>query len=508
MKKLLHLTIALIPAIGFAQNEFINGGDLYLQTGALLHVQGSFTNDRGTIKNDGIVEVDGDFENKPGSVFGTHTDVMSRERAVKFTGSGTQAIKGDFTNSPFYNLVIDKASSASEVEMQTPVSVTGSLIFGTSTVAATYSSTTPQTNHNNKGILKTYSASNEYLLSIQNGNTDAIAGAATMSINGNPSTAYILTKGNRGSNEGGVERRIRKTTAYDFPIGTGENGFNGVRLSFKTIPAGGGMVRGKFNDGTDNADGFAGVITQQCSGCTASNLSPDDRGYSNYFSASRCSGAPQWFTAANSITDHGYWSFAGDTNEKNYTYVVETFPNSFSNADANVDLMRTIKYDAAYGYNPSADVWNGFMDSVSVSTDLLQYSRNSGTCYTGEGVPGGIYAGMNTHFSMSSGSSSSNSSVLGIGGVNDGGAMFTISEPMPNPTINSTKFVITTSVSRDITVKMVDMIGREISSSSYALFSGANTIDFNVSLLANGTYNTIVTAGDKTFSKKLFVSNN
>ncbi len=508
MKKLLHLTIALIPAISFAQNEFINGGDLYLQKGALLHVEGSFTNDQGTVKNDGIIEIDGDFENRVGSVFGTHTDVMSKERAVKFTGSGIQTIKGDFTNSPFYNLVIDKASATSEVVMQTPVSVTGSLIFGTNTVAATYASNTPQTNHNNKGMLKTYSGSTEYLLSIKNGASDAIAGAAAMSINDNPTTAYILTKGNRGSSEGGVERRIRKTTAYDFPIGTEENGFNGVRVNFKTIPAGGGFVRGKFNDGTDNMNGFAGVITQQCTGCTTGNPSPDDRGYSNYFSASPCSGSPAWFTASNSITDHGYWSFAADTNEKSYTYVVETFPNSFSNANASVDLMRTIKYDAAYGYNPSAEVWNGFMDSVSASTDLLQYSRNSGTCYNGDGVPGGIYAGMNTHFSMSSGSSSSNSSALSVSGVNDGGAVFTISEPMPNPAVNSSKLVITTSVSRDITVKMVDMIGREISSSSYTLFSGANTIDFNVSLLANGTYNTVVAAGSQIFSKKMFVSNN
>lgn len=507
MKKLLYLTIALIPAISFAQNEFTNGGDLYLQKGALLHVQGAFVNNGGNVKNDGIIETDGDFENKPGSVFDIGDDNTSTERAVKFTGGGTQAIKGDFTFSPFYNLVIDKVSYASEVEMQTPVNVTGSLVFGTSTIAATYHSNTPQTSYNNKGILKTYSGSTEYLLSIKNGASDAIAGAAAMSINGNPTTAYILTKGNRGSSEGGVERRIRKTTNYDFPIGTEENGFNGVRVSFKTIPAGGGFVRGKFNDGTDDANGFAGIIAPQCSGCSASNPTPNDRGYSNYFSASPCVGSPAWFTAANGISDHGYWSFSADTNERNYSYVVETFPNSFSNANANVDMMRTIKYDAAYGFNPSAEVWNGFMDSVSASTDLLEYSRNSGTCYTGDGVPGGKYTGMNTHFSMSSGVAS-NGNVLSAGVVNEGGTVFTISEPMPNPAVNSSKLVITTSVSRAITVKMVDMIGREISSSSYALIPGANTVDFNVSLLADGIYNTIVTSGAQTFSKKLLVSAN
>ncbi len=507
MKKLLHLTIALIPAISFAQNEFNNRGDLYLQQGALLHVQGAFVNDGGTVKNDGIIEVDGDFENKAGSVFGTHTDITSQERAVKFTGSGTQTIKGDLTNSPFYNLIIDKASPTSEVEMQTAVNVRGSLIFGTNTVAATYASTTPQTNHNNKGMLKTYSGSAEYLLTIINSRLDAIAGYAPMVINGNPTTAYILTKGTRGNSEGGLARLIGKTTGYDYPIGTVENGFNGVRINFKTLPAGGGFVRGKFNDGTDDANGFAGVIAPQCSGCSATNPTPNDRGYSNYFSAGPCNGAPQWFTASNSITNHGYWSFAADTNDKSYSYVVETFPNSFSNANENVDMMRTIKYDAAYGYNPSAEVWNGFMDSVSASTDLLQYSRNSGTCYAGDGVAGGKYIGMNTHFSMSSGIAS-NGNVLSAGVVNDGGSVFTISEPMPNPAVNSSKLVITTSVSRAVTVKLVDMIGREISSSSYALVSGANTIDFNLSLLANGTYNTVVVADAQIFSKKLFVSNN
>ena len=404
MKKLIQLSIALIPTFVAAQFEFNNQGDIYLQKGAMIHVQGEFTNDRGIVLNDGIIEVDGDFNNKAGSAFAIGNDNSSKERAVKFTGNGTQAIKGDMTNASFYNLVIDKASATDAVEMQTNVNVDGSLVFGSNTTAATYATANTYSNNNQKGLIQTYSGANEFVLSVRNGNNDAVAGYATMNINGAPTTAYIVTKGTRGTNTGGFERNVNSATAYDFPIGTEENGYNAVRMNFSHIPANGGMVKGKFNDGTDNASGYAGFMTQECKNCTAENTAANNNGYNRYFAANPCkNNQAQSISLENNVTDHGYWSFSADANSNAYEYMVETFPNSFTHEGAGNDIMRTVKYDAAFGYNPSNESWNQFVESVANVNDLLEYSRNTGTCYNGTGIPGGKYTGITTHFAMRSG---------------------------------------------------------------------------------------------------------
>ena len=46
MRKYLHLIIALLPLFSVAQNEFYNNGaEVYVQTGAMLHIQGELIND-------------------------------------------------------------------------------------------------------------------------------------------------------------------------------------------------------------------------------------------------------------------------------------------------------------------------------------------------------------------------------------------------------------------------------------------------------------------------------
>ena len=55
MNKLIHFIITLIPVFAFSQSAFYNeGGQVYLQKGALLSVQGDFTNDnKGSLNGSG-----------------------------------------------------------------------------------------------------------------------------------------------------------------------------------------------------------------------------------------------------------------------------------------------------------------------------------------------------------------------------------------------------------------------------------------------------------------------
>ena len=125
--KLALLTLLASPVLMFAQTSDVfynNGNDIYIQENALIEVQGNVVNKTGSINNDGTIELTGDLQNDSTAQFKTHTNSASKERTVKFIGSGTQAIKGDLSRTSaasFYNLVIDKASSSGVVEMQTDV---------------------------------------------------------------------------------------------------------------------------------------------------------------------------------------------------------------------------------------------------------------------------------------------------------------------------------------------------------------------------------------------------
>ncbi len=399
-----------LPLAGMAQdqNVFYNRGqDVYVQEKGLIEVQGGLINDTqngsGSIQNDGTIELTGDFENKRGAEFKVYDNAGSKERVLKFIGNGTQAIKGEMStpgHSSFYNLVVDKASASDTVEMQTPVVVEGSLVFGSANITSTYNPSDFYTNNNHKGLFKTFDhSSNEFLLDIQNGNPDAISGYPVLEIDGAPATGFILTKGTRASEDGGVERKISSATSYLFPIGTEAKGFNGVRLNFTEIP-GGGSVKAKFCDGSSNPMGFVGQLSSFCSGCDANNP-PDNGGYNHYFDSNPCNdGTPQWVIFDHSAQNHGYWSFA--STNTGYHYDMEVFPNSFPDDVNNRNSSwRVIKHEADYGADPSlASVdWTPEIESlVSDISDLTTFTRNMG-CYSGDGVPGGSYTDF-SHFTM------------------------------------------------------------------------------------------------------------
>lgn len=411
MKKA-FLFLLCLPALCNAQYELYNkGAAITVQKGALLHVQGTFTNTNGStngsIKNDGIIEVKGDLVNSAAATFQVSGDNTSTERAIKLVGSGTQTIQGSFNTSgtaSIYNLVIDKANASDTVEMQTNVMVEGSLVFGTSTTTTTYNPSSTYTNNNKKGIIKTYStAGGEVILDVENGNTDAVAGYPSLAINGAPTTGYVLTKGTRASANGGLQRKISSASSYVYPIGTSLNGFNAIRLNFSAIPSGGGTLKGKFCDGASSSTGYVGKISQSCNGCPNSALygTPDNTGYNRYFYNNQCNSYnPQWVILESSVKNHGYWSFS--SSNTGYQYNIEAFPNSYALDGHTTDTWRLLKYPTAYNDDPSEDNddWGPYIEStVSTINDLLTYTKNTG-CYTGTGIPGGSYTNF-SHFTLS-----------------------------------------------------------------------------------------------------------
>ncbi len=412
MKRNVLLTFLAIPILGFSQNEFYNkGAEVTIQAGALLHVQGTFTNDNGTtngdIENDGTLEVKGDFDNKANTTF--KSSGFSSDAVVKFVGSGTQHIKGSMNTvgtSSFFNMIVDQVSAADTVEMQTDATVEGSLMFGSNQSTLSYFASVASTDNGNHGILKTYDNTSEHILNIENGSVDAISGYPTLTMNGAPATSFVVSKGSRGSASGGLQRKIANQIPYEFPIGTVENGYNAVRLNFTNVPGGNQSVKGKFCDGTTNPRGYVGTINQTCVGCTPQYPTPDNPGYNRYFPANPCnSNQPQWLILEESgILNHGYWSFdATDNNNGAWKYSIEVFPNSFTLETSPDDTWRTLKFhdsNTDYGTDPSnlTTDWGAQIEDVSTPSDLLTYTRNAG-CYAGNGVPGGVYTDF-SHFSM------------------------------------------------------------------------------------------------------------
>ncbi|MBK7149732.1 MAG: T9SS type A sorting domain-containing protein [Bacteroidetes bacterium] len=601
MQKLVLSILLCVVLTAHAQNEFYNqGADIYIQKGALIHVQGELINNdgpgNGSINNDGIIEVKGDFDNQIGADLKVHTDNTSTDRAVKFVGSGKQLIKGSLMGtgtSSFYNLVIDKAAASDSVEMQANVLIEGGLIFG-NTTNATYNPSNAWTNNNLKGLLKTYTSTTEYLLDIQNGAIGAIAGYPTLTMNGNPGSGFVVTRGNKGSANGGLQRRVNSNAAYVFPIGTEVNGYNAVSLNFSAQAA--GNIKGKFCDNS----GFVGQISQFCNGCiqSASNpnpgYGPDNSGYNRYYTSNPCnSGVPQWFILeGDAIQNHGYWSFESSNN--GYTYTIETFPNQFGMLGNATDTWRTLKYASDYSDDPSdpSDDWRTQIESsISSLNDLLLYSLNTGTgCYTGNGVPGGVYSNF-SHFALfkskinnalpveliyleangidneyikiswataieinnagfevqrstdginftnigwvagSNNSTTTNTYFYDDVNVvpnviyyyrlrqvdNDGqseqtnivsamvtaGEVFTISEFIPNPSINLTKLVFTASISQNVEIKIFDVLGRIVSETKAQLQPGQTVIGFESNELAAGNYTAAISNGNQVYNRRL-----
>lgn len=390
---------------------YSDGGAIYTAKDAIIHVEGDIENkDTAILKVDGVVELTGNFTVDNTARLKNGADNTSTERMVKFIGTGTQAIKGDVSdanNRYFYNLVIDKAVSASAVELQGDAIVKGSLVFGSATTgAATYTPTSnsTRTDNANQGVIRTYDGSNtDHELFITNASASAVAGYALLTINGAPTDAYIQTRGAQGAGTGGFARNVSTLhVPYVFPVGSTTNGYNATALTFTGVGGGTDKVRTMFVDAT----GGVGSISQWCSGCNGQT--PDNTGFNYYFANNTCNGdAPQWVIFDALPQDHGYWSYEGNASDH---YLIEAYPNSFPGFGGDASASwRLLKKSGAISAIPSGDWMPSITSSISDTADLLTYSKNS-ACYTGNGIPGGMYTGF-SHFQMAR---TSNSNALPV----------------------------------------------------------------------------------------------
>ena len=384
----------------YAQHELFNdGGWLYVSQSGLLHIEGEVENSTSAkIENDGVIEVAGDLTNNAAASFITGSDSTSTERLVKFTGNGTQAIKGsmsDLSQRSFYNLIIDKVSSGSAVELQTNIAVQGSLVFGSATSgASTYTPTVVSvlTSNAAQGIINTYASGTDYELFVTNPSVNAIKGYAALAIGASPTDGFIQNRGAQGVGIGGLSRNVSVTgTPYVFPVGTVGNNYNASAITFSSLAANPDKVTGMFVD----AVGGIGYLGNYCSGCTSGTAA--GAGFNYYLSANPCnSNLPQWIVFDALPNDHGYWSFSGNAADQ---YFIETYPNSFPGLAGNgSDNWRVIKKSGAISSIPTGDWTPEITSDISATSDLLTYTKNTG-CFAGAAVPGGLYTGF-SHFQM------------------------------------------------------------------------------------------------------------
>src|ERR1043165_4229513 len=379
-----------------------DGGTLHTDANSILHIEGDIENrNTSVIENDGTIELVGNLTNDSTAQLTNGSDNTSTERAYKFVGPGTQLISGSFsdiTNRYIHNLIIDKQSSGSVVEMQADVHLTGSLVFGSSTSGAdTYAPTTLSSivDRGGQGIIKTYDGSgNDYDPFVTNASENAVMGYAPLVINGAPADGYIENRGAQGVGAGGFSRNVtNEGVAYVFPVGSNANGYNGAALTFSALGAHPDKIRNMFVDAT----GGVGQIRSSCVGCNG--WAADNAGFNYYFDTNPCNGnAPQWVILDVLPTDHGYWSFSGNMSDQ---YVIETYPNSFpAFAGSSVDNWRMIKKSGPISGIPTGD-WNPeILSAIQDPSELLTFSRNTG-CYSGTGVPGGTFTGF-SHFQVAS----------------------------------------------------------------------------------------------------------
>lgn len=428
--------------ISFAQtssaNLFYNNGDVvFVQSGAVLHVQGDVVNVAGsTFTNNGLLNVEGDITaNAAFAVSG------SGEQTVRLIGNstnagsattGTQTITStNGTTASFYNLVIDRGAAGQVVALGTNVNVTGSLVWGGSTVANTYtpssysstlgSSTimavrgsTPAGN----GIIQTYIGSTDKELYITNGNATALAGYKTLGWGtaANAEDKSVRTRGAKGVGAGGLSREVWQTGQYYvFPISTAAHTYNPIKFNFTAVAStSSNKVRGMFCDVTGSVgtigktlsshSDFTGVPTPP----TTSSL--NNNGYNIYATNPCATSHKNWIVFDNLPSSGGYWSFDGNSSN---TYKVELYPNNMTFTAAGIanNNIRAIKYhngpaaSSDIAFDPTSVDWGTQIENVqNLPNDLYSYTGYTAGARTAScsgnftnGIPGGIYSGF-SHF--------------------------------------------------------------------------------------------------------------
>ena len=224
----LFILLGAMPFFGFSQssnaNLFYNNGDVvYVQAGAVLHVQGDVVNATGAgsaFTNNGLLNVEGDFTNNgtfktDGSVGEGTVRLIGNNTVAGSATAGTQTLSGNLSTigtGSFYNLVIDGSTTGEIVTLNTNVTVTGSMVWnGSSTTANTYTPSSFPATLGNPTIMQvrgtTPSGSGLILTSTYN---VYVSNSSPTAVAGYTASAYV---------DGYLKRAVASSTSYDLPVG-------------------------------------------------------------------------------------------------------------------------------------------------------------------------------------------------------------------------------------------------------------------------------------------------
>ncbi len=450
---MLSLTTAYCQS-SYSNLFYSNGATVFVQSGAVLHVQGDVVNASGsTLTNNGLLNVEGDITNNAtintnGAVGEGTTRLIGNGTVAGSTTTGVQTIKGTSTAS-FYNLVIDQGSTSQSVALGNNVSVGNAMVWGSSTTAGTYyvpasySATIGNTTlmqvrgvtPGGHGIVKTYNGTSDYELYLSNAAPTALAGyqsissfnfvSNTSALTGSANDAYISTRGVDGVTAG-FARQVDRSGTYIFPIGSPNRTYNPVKVFFTGTPSAAMKLTSKFTEyalaNTNTA--FTNTFDQAHSTWPASTMNTSqypidyvaNPGF-NIFQQSSCGGPVNgnWLVMDKILKSHGYWSFDATPALSGTTYVIEAYPHGYdewvtNGTNPNKRMLRT----SATGFSGVPTVAN-FQSDLTTSvapnySDLITYTyfsnhKNFTTCGDGDGITGGRYSSF-SHFAI--GTSSSN----------------------------------------------------------------------------------------------------
>jgi hypothetical protein len=446
-----------LPNISFGQTVYSNlfytssTATVYVQGGALLHVQGDVNNNGGTITNDGVLNVEGNIANA-----GTFTtDVSVIEGTVRLVGNATvsgtasaqtQTISG--TSPTFYNLVIDQAAAGDLVSLSTPITVSNALVWGYNTPATGYPSTTSSI-LTSTSLMKVQGASSppsgNGIIQMYNGSTDngiTLSKAATSSntiINGyqavgtynyssSPAAGtndkYIQSRGTDPTTNTGLTMTINDAGTYTFPVGSPNKYYQPIQLYFPSVQSG-LKLTAKFTESTTltGTSGsyqsvFGSEIDQSHSTFTTAQTSwynnPTNTaqinaalvvnpGYNVY--QADCEGNSKWFIMNSFITNHGYWSINPTSGTLNGNYTVQTFPHSYTDPGHNENKRTVMEGSEAFNVLATGTSFNSAMEAATPNlnaptTDILHYSylgtsrgnfTSTACANDATGIPGGAY---------------------------------------------------------------------------------------------------------------------
>lgn len=89
----------------------------------------------------------------------------------------------------------------------------------------------------------------------------------------------------------------------------------------------------------------------------------------------------------------------------------------------------------------------------------------------------------------------------------DGGIGLTLSEPMPNPVVNSAELTYTIGAKSQVTINLYDVTGKLVSELvNNELESGAFTLTLNASSLNSGVYTLVMSVGNNTITKNINIT--